>query len=870
MGVQIHRLTITLALLFAATLLFAREDKEQTDSLLRLVNAQSVELLEDHGKSFRKSVHPTFLHNGTYLICDSALWNVEKQVINCYGNVKLLQDETELTSNSLDYFIEEDRAEFRGGVVQLQNKQRNILRTHNLDYNTRDSIAVFRNGASMKDEDGRIIESLDGTYQTTSKVFNFYNNVNMFADTVFIKTSQAEYDSGNGMAYFPQYIDFWNEGNMLSASNGWYNRNTETFFFTDKVHGLTDEQEIWCDSLYAYRNVREVLLLGNAQVQDTVRHSAGLAQRIFYQDTLKRVTMTRDAAVAMRTEQESKIDTIYFGADTLRYESVLMCDLSDADKKSAESRLADMFTDPVAQYRRQAAEAAAEAAKNALAEAEKNDVSRASKKAADAKKAAKTVSPDKPAQEDLTQEEQEPEQVPEQEAEQEQTQEQEQNAPSDSVQVQPAIDSSKVGFVMAKGNVKVYRQDIQLKCDHMRYCDLDSIARFYIDPVIWNDGNRQYTADSISVLVSKGGLDRASLMSNAFIITQEAADIFDQIKGAEVMAYFDKDSQLKRFDALGGANALFFLKENDELATVNQVSCKMLYALLKEGNIDRVHYYDAPHNDAFPLAQLPSGEEKMKGFNWQPENRPSGKSDITSLKVRPSQRKEYEAHPKTRFRMTDIYFPGYMSGVYDRIEESRIRKALAKEASESEQPRDSVQTAPADTLAQIDVPAVSDSLSVSDTTSVAAVPDLSAVTDSLQLSDSSAIAVAKELTDKEKAALARKERQEERELARQLRIARRDARWAELDARDAAKAAAKAQRKLEKQRAATRRRVIYQMKQDAKDKAKLEKYIERFKKQKARKEKTKTNINDERQEQFEPSGQRPQAVEAGGEVSASA
>ena len=68
-----------------------------------------------------------------------------------------------LTSEKLDYFIDSDLAEFRGGVVQLQNKKRNILRTKHLDYNTKDSVALFRNGAAMRNEDGQLIESRNGS-----------------------------------------------------------------------------------------------------------------------------------------------------------------------------------------------------------------------------------------------------------------------------------------------------------------------------------------------------------------------------------------------------------------------------------------------------------------------------------------------------------------------------------------------------------------------------------------------------------------------------------------------------------------------------------------------------------------------------------
>ena len=109
---------------------------------------------------------------------------------------------------------------------------------------------------------------------------------------------------------------------------------------------------------------------------------------------------------------------------------------------------------------------------------------------------------------------------------------------------------------------------------------MDSLAKLYVNPAVWQEGSRQYVADSIYVVVRNNAMDKASLMSNSFITIQEDRDHFDQIKSAEMMAYFDPAGQLSRFDALGGVQALFFIKEEDVIATVNRADSKMLTAVL--------------------------------------------------------------------------------------------------------------------------------------------------------------------------------------------------------------------------------------------------------------------------------------------------
>ena len=142
---------VTFVLAFAAGLtLSAQQKKEQEDSLVVLLSAKSAQMVDIEGASYRKVVGPArFLHNDTYLLCDTALWNVETKIINAWGNVSILQEETVLTSEKLIYLIDEDLAQFRGTLVQLEDKDHNTLRTRHLDYNTKDSVGVFMNGGAM-------------------------------------------------------------------------------------------------------------------------------------------------------------------------------------------------------------------------------------------------------------------------------------------------------------------------------------------------------------------------------------------------------------------------------------------------------------------------------------------------------------------------------------------------------------------------------------------------------------------------------------------------------------------------------------------------------------------------------------------------
>ena len=923
------------------TSLSAQENGSQKDSLVRLLSAQSMELIEKDGVDYRKVTGPArFLHNDTYLICDTALWNMSSNEIYAISNVKILQDQTVLTGDRLTYYIDRDLAEFRGTLVQLEDKDRNVLRTEHLDYNTKDSVAVFFNGGSMKDAEGQIIESRTGTYDSKIRTFTFNDRVNMFTDSVFVKSTTIVYDARTNVATFGFDTDTWQDDNMLSANGGWYDRGREIFLFRNNVHGMSDTQEGWADSLYYYRSSKNIELLGNAQVTDTTRDVSALAGRIFYTDSLSEVKLTRDPAViGVMKNAEDQPDTVYFGADTIFARTYMMFQVNESEIKNSKSRMEDLAVDAVQAYRQKAAKEAAEAAAKAMEndpnrpkpnkkQTEETGAVAAAGGAAETSGAAgasesEASESDASASSDVS----DADEAFEKEGDVSETSESvasgkngdeaadaaevAEGAPSDSLTVKtltsakdstamasgaqaseadsvshalaslgPAAgalqkpagrlahasdslshiadtlshsadslanaadsltvaadslsapkDSTKLNFIKAIKNVKMFRKDIQLACDSLVYNDLDSLVRMYEKPFVWNEGNRQYSADSIYAVIKDRAMQKASLMSNAFIIVKEDSLCFDQIRATEMLAYFDTTGALTRFDALGEANAVFYLQEDSVYATVNKSAAKMLSARFLNGDLDKVYYFDAAKNDGYPVAQMTRDERVLKGFDWQIDACPRGKQDITTLSLRASERSSYSARPRATFEYTDRYYPGYIPGIMKQIREGKVAKANA-EARRKAAAQAKAAAADSLTVAGDSLSVAQDSLSLSPAdslgTSLPSVADSTkAATDSLSMSSDSSSVNAPVL---DPSAL----KKAQRDSIRAAKIAAREAKWARLDSLDAAKAKAAADKKAAKLRAKKLKQLKALKAREDKENARLEKYKAAYLKQKER------------------------------------
>ena len=690
-------LTVLLLVLGCSASLFGQPAASQ-DSVFRLLEAERAEQYEQYGIQYRLvKGHARFLHNDTYLLCDSASWNVNTRFIEAFGNVRLIQDKTMLKSEEMLYWIDENRALFRGTLVELIDKDGNTLRTERLTYNTKDSVAVFEYGGSMKDKDGNVIESRTGTYDAKEGLFTFDDNVELYMDSIEIKTHQLRYFNDSERAHFGRNTFVWRDQGFLRADAGWYDRPTQVIHFADHVFMFDPSYDAWADEVYYHQQDGAVDLLRNAQVLDSTNKSVYLGDRMQYlpaTDSLsQRGVLTGDPAIIYYGENENHVvDTLYARADTFYVYSVPRNEIPEAEVKEAEKRLDDMLFDALTKKRIEEGEAREKERIQKMRDAgklppewvEKQQQATADSlaKLAAADSLAALMPQDSLAALDSLSMLEIPGQagndvdtlsvIPDSLA----------VAARDTIVAPP--DTTPIRYVHGWSNVKMYRSDLQGVCDSVVFCELDSIARLYGRPVLWNEVRNQLSADEMQLLMKGGTFERGSMVTNAWIISQQDSIHFNQIRSTEMQGWF-RDNKLYRFDALGGVAAIFYLVEEEVVTTINVKEAKSLTAALKDGTAQRLLYMEAIKSDAYPVGELELSKQRLKGFEWRGEERPVSREDITQRQVRETERKKYENLSKPLYRETNKFFDGYM---YDLFEQINARKRAELERRERE--RDSI------------------------------------------------------------------------------------------------------------------------------------------------------------------------------------
>ncbi len=689
-----------------------RAQEAPKDSLFRLLEAERAEQYEQFGSNYRLvKGHARFLHNDTYLLCDSASWNVDSRFIEAYGNVQLIQDKTMLKSEEMLYWIDENRALFRGPLVELFDKDGNTLRTERLTYNTKDSVARFEFGGSLKDKDGNVIESRNGSYDAKEGLFTFEGNVELYMDSLEIKTQNLRYFNDQERAHFGRNTYVWRDEGFLRADAGWYDRPTRVVQFADHVFLFNESYDAWADELYYYQQSGAADLLRNAQVLDTTNKSVYMGDHLKYlpaEDTLsQRGLLTGEPAIVYYGENENhEVDTLYARADTFYVYTVPRWRIPESEVSEAKKRKEDILFDAVAKKRTEEAEAREKERIEKLREAGKLPPEWVEKqKQAEADSLAALAAADSLAALaaqglDSLSTGAPPQTPPLQPANAQDSTSRlplapdgaldppadSLSAPRDSLAVPRdtvAIrDTTPVRYLQAWHNVKMYRSDLQAACDSMAFSELDSIARLFGRPVLWNEVRNQLTAEEMQLLMKDGNFNRGSMITNAWIISQQDSVHFNQIKSTEMLGYFF-ENKLYRFDALGGVSAIFYMVDEDVVTTVNVKESKTLTAAMKDGNAQRLLYMESIKSDAYPVGELEASKQRLKGFEWRAEERPVTREAITKRQVRKSERSDYDHLSRPLYPETNKYFDNYM---YNLIEElnAQKREALARRQHEQD------------------------------------------------------------------------------------------------------------------------------------------------------------------------------------------
>jgi len=188
--------------------------------------------------------------------------------------------------------------------------------------------------------------------------------------------------------------------------------------------------------------------------------------------------------------------------------------------------------------------------------------------------------------------------------------------------------SAESEYITASPDVKIYKKDLQGKCDSLYYSISDSIIELFFHPVLWVD-DMQISSDSIQINILNQKIESMNFYPNSIIISEADSLYYNQIKGKYMNAWFTKN-KLNKLDIFGNGQSLFLIKDEKtkENIGLNKVICTDISIIMDEGRLSTIRYKTIPASTTIPYKDIIDSDKYLDGFIWRLEEKPKSKNDI--------------------------------------------------------------------------------------------------------------------------------------------------------------------------------------------------------------------------------------------------
>lgn len=539
--------------------------------------------------------------DGAMMWCDS-LYSYTNNTVDAFGNVHIVRGDTlNMYADFINYSGETKLAKARRNV-KLIDKQV-TLTTDSLDYSMINDLASYNYSGTVKDSTN-VLTSVIGQYYVNEKKALFKTKVDGVTKDYKIKSDTLIYFTNTKKVFIEGPTHIFNEKDTLYAEYGWYDSMKNYARLTRKPRIWNAKQNVKADSIYYDKISGEGLAMGRARIQDIENSMIVVGNRVQYND-LAKTALATDSAMLI---QYSKTDSLFLHADRLR----TMPDTTTSRKPVPVKKGSPKMTKKVV---------VPDSLTQPSPDPEKitNQTSTADTLVSQ-KLINDTISVRTPESNRLPGDTLLP-QAPDTGI-----------LPLDTLSADSIKSPKDARLVLAYNKVRFFRENMQGKCDSLVYWSKDSTIQLYTEPVIWS-GKNQITANYIEIINRSKDPDEIRMKEDAFIIAMEDDSLrFNQIKGKN-MTGFVRENKLYKIDVNGNGQSNYYARDKNGIIGLNKAESSNITIYMNEGKVKKIAFIKSPEGELKPLGELEESDKLLPGFKWQEEFRPKNKEDIFSHPV---------------------------------------------------------------------------------------------------------------------------------------------------------------------------------------------------------------------------------------------
>lgn len=255
-----------------------------------------------------------FYHNGSVITCDSAVRYSEKRM-DCFKRVVINNGTTYVYGDRAEYNGETNTARVYAPIVKMVDEDA-VLYTYRFIFNTLTNVGRYGGGGVLTQNDNHM-ESERGYYNTDTREFTGAGAVELINPDYKLVSDSVRYNLDTEVAEFFTPTQIWNEkGEILLADRGIYRNATSDYEFTSNSYILTDNQEIWADTLIHNSLDDYTELRRDIQIIDEENNSMAFGDYGEYWGETEQGMLTLEPSL-VSFDPESPADTLYMRSDSM-------------------------------------------------------------------------------------------------------------------------------------------------------------------------------------------------------------------------------------------------------------------------------------------------------------------------------------------------------------------------------------------------------------------------------------------------------------------------------------------------------------------------------------------------------------------------
>lgn len=185
-----------------------------------------------------------------------------------------------------------------------------------------------------------------------------------------------------------------------------------------------------------------------------------------------------------------------------------------------------------------------------------------------------------------------------------------------------------IRYFLAYHHVRIFNDSLQAISDSLHYSTYDSTFKLFKNPVVWN-GSSQVTGDTMYLFTQNQKAKRLYVFNNSMVVNEEKKNMYNQIGGRTLNAYFINGSiDYVRVKGTPAESIYYPIDDDSAYIGLNRSSGDLIDIYFVKKELNKVKFVNNVDGTLYPMQQIPADKKLLPGFIWLDNKRPKNKLEL--------------------------------------------------------------------------------------------------------------------------------------------------------------------------------------------------------------------------------------------------